>query len=85
MFAGSLILELVRCRDWIQRRLLVFLALVGGLNLLGSLREADDGLAGVIAWAPLSFTTALCVISALVDFFGMRGVAAEVAEGIFGL
>ena len=66
-FTIYLALQFFTRRDWNQRRVLGAMTLFSGLGLLGTIREQDDGLMGILGWAPLSFTAALCSTSVMVD------------------
>lgn len=72
-----LILEMLRRRSWLQRRLLGGLVLLTGLNILGTLAQGEPStLEGVVNWAPLALTASLCIIPVIIEVMGPGGVAA---------
>jgi hypothetical protein len=73
-FTLFLVGELLRRPTWAQRRLLVGLLLFSGLNLTASLAQGGESmLEGVESWAPVAMTASLCLVPALMEFWGVRG------------
>jgi hypothetical protein len=73
-FTLFLVGELLRRPTWAQRRLLVGLLLFSGLNLTASLAQGGESmLEGVESWAPVAMTASLCLVPALMEFWGLRG------------